>query len=91
MEQKAAKLEQVIDERQRGLDQRGSELEDRSKRVEELEEQTETHFQLGGLDTATALALGSDYGPLLPFGLSSFVLNDKTSSILICSCTSVLL
>ena len=63
MEKKGAELEQAIDERERGLDQRGCKLEDRSKRAEELEEQMETRFQLGGLTASTTLVLGSNYGP----------------------------
>ena len=71
MEKKAAELEQAVNEREQGLDQRSCESEERSKRVEELEEQMETFSQLGGLDAST-LALGSNYGPLLFFDLSSF-------------------
>ena len=66
MEKKGVELEQAIDERERGLDQRGSEPEDRSNWAEELDEQMEAHFQLGGLNTSTTLALGSNYDPLLP-------------------------
>ena len=66
-------LEQAIDKRGRALDQRGSELEELSKQVEELEEEMASRSpQFGGLNSSTS-ALVRIHGPLLIFGLSSFV------------------
>ena len=63
-EEKVVELEQAIDERERALDQNGSELKERSKWVEELEEEMDTHSgQLVGLNAPTS-ALGSNSGPI---------------------------
>ena len=81
-----------LDQRELGLPTRQERIEGMDERARELEEETEKRSaQFGGLNASTS-ALGSNSWPITLLESVVFrVLGDKTSSLLFCSCTFLLL